>query len=73
MMAAFKNPTNQDYVKLNTDISPTVIPSTKNGGIADGAFLLPFPDKDIAANPNLAGEAQPYDFSQLGYYDETKI
>jgi hypothetical protein len=73
MMSAFKNPTNEDYVKVNTDIKPTMIPSTKKGGIVDGAFLLPFPDKDIAANPNLSEEAQPYDFSQLGYYDETKI
>ncbi|MBQ3655946.1 MAG: RagB/SusD family nutrient uptake outer membrane protein [Bacteroidales bacterium] len=72
MISGFKNPA-EDVVKPNTDIRPTVIPSTAKGGISDGAFLLPFPDKDIAANPNLAGEPQPYDFSQLGYYDETKL
>ncbi len=71
MMDAFKKPT-ADLVKPGTDIQSTVIPSSTSGAFG-GAFLLPFPDKDVAANPNLAGEAQPYDFSQLGYYDETKI
>jgi hypothetical protein len=74
MMSAFKNPTNQDYVKLNTDIRPTDIPSSNSTSVAaDGAFLLPFPDKDVVANPNLKGDAQPYNFSQLGYYDDSKI
>jgi hypothetical protein len=73
MMSGFKNPSDADVVKLNTDIRPTEIPSTVRGGISDGAFLLPFPDKDVSANPNLGQDAQPYDFSQLGYYDETKI
>lgn len=74
IMSAFKNPTNEDYVKPNTDVKPTTIPSSTFKSVAaGGAFLLPYPDKDVAANPNLAGDAQSYDFSQLGYYDDSKI
>ncbi|MBQ1696766.1 MAG: RagB/SusD family nutrient uptake outer membrane protein, partial [Bacteroidales bacterium] len=74
IMSAFKNPTNEDYVKPNTDVKPTTIPSSTFKSVAaGGAFLLPYPDKDVAANPNLAGDAKEYDFSQLGYYDDSKI
>ena len=75
IMSAFKNPT-EDAIKPNGDIKPTLIPSApvKTKTImADGAFLLPFPDADVAKNPRLNGDTEPYDFSQLGYYDETKI
>lgn len=74
IMSAFKNPTNEDYIKPNTDVKPTTIPSSTFKSVAaGGAFLLPYPDKDVAANPNLAGDAKEYDFSQLGYYDDSKI
>ena len=36
-------------------------------------FTIPYSQDDYVSNPNLREEAVDYDFSQVDYYDESKI
>lgn len=54
---------------LGTSTSPITINSKKASVQSVSQFTIPFPDVDLAMNPNLRDNVQPvsYDFSSLGY------
>lgn len=58
-------------MECNEDINLSSVSAPTN---AKGEpFLLSYPDKDVDANHHLLEEAVPFDFSQISFYDESKI